>query len=207
MKKSLLLAAALVCGISLQAQTVITAPEGLETATWNVEAQSLEADNTTWTPVNYTCEVGIDGKNIYIQGLSQRYPDAWVKGILSGNVLLIEAGQQVGEFRTSSGATYDIYFSGYNPDDTSYSVINAEWEFNPNTNVITGDYFATTADLTSLIALDVLGNITITGPADGIEQIYAPSATGMTYNVAGQRMLPAYGNGIVIRDGKKMVIR
>lgn len=191
----------------LHAQTFTEVPADLTTTTWDVEAVALESDNVTETPISYKCQVGILDDKIYIQGLAQRFPDAWVMGTVDNYTLTIEAGQELGKFTSSNGGKYDIYFSGYLGDNNT-TIIDAKWEYDSYNQAIYGDYFVTTAQLSSILALDVLSNISLYGPLDeeGIHSVIAPAADGAAYTLSGQRMAPVYGHaasGIVIQNGRK----
>lgn len=203
MKKTLLFVATLVCSTLANAQSVVNVPEGLTTETWEVEALSLASDNSQWDEVSYTCEVGTAGDKIYIKGLAERFPDAWIEGSISGNTLTISAGQNLGVFTSSSGRNFDIYFSGF--DGESTNVIDAQWTYDTKNRSISGDYFVTTAQLSSIYALDVLSEIFLVGPKqNGVNSVMAGADDNAAFNLAGQRLLPSYSTkGITILNGRK----
>lgn len=204
MTKTLLLSAAFACGMMAQAQTVVTIPEDVETTTWEATLQSLDGDNVNWTDMAYTVEVGIDGDELYIQGLCPRFPDAWVVGAIEGNDLIITAGQKLGVFKSSNGGTYDIYFSGY--DGSSTNITEAVWQYDAKANAIYGDYFVSTADLRSLYALDVMQTIVLQGPElNGLHTVKAEKTTE-TYDLSGKRLGNLWNaTGIKIENGRKVI--
>lgn len=207
MTKTLLFAAAIACGTIAHAQSITTIPTDLTTETWEVEAQSLASDNATWNQLNYTCQVGFADDKVYIQGLADRFPEAWIEGTISDGALTISAGQELGVFKSSTGSLYDIYFSGY--DGQTTAIVDAEWEYDSANRSIYGDYFVTTAQLTSIYALDAIAEINIIGPQqDGIGTVIAPTSVATAYNFAGQPLHHSASGaekGIVITNGRKTI--
>lgn len=205
MTKTLLLSAAFCCGMLAQAQQFTEVPFELETTTWDATAQSLGSDNVTVTDLDYTVEVGVLDDEVYIQGLCPRFPEAWVVGVIEGIDLIIAPGQKLGTFKSSSGGTYPIYFSGY--DGSSTAVVEAAWQYDGDAHEIYGDAFVTTADLSSILALDVISNIVLKGPEDlGVTSVTTKDQKTATYNLAGQRIMNGWWNGgIRIENGKKVI--
>ena len=75
---------------------LVTLPSGAVTEYWVM--------NGTFTVPGYGTEqewmavgVYIDGNDIYVQGLSYYFPDAWLKGTISGGTATFPSGQFVGE--------------------------------------------------------------------------------------------------------------
>ena len=81
----------------------VTPPASLVTETWNFAATFR--NNSGNTSVKREIQVGIDGSDIYIQGVSYYIEDAWIKGTLSGNTITFTMPQYYGNY---SG--YDMYF-------------------------------------------------------------------------------------------------
>ncbi len=78
-------------------ETPVEAPEGLVTQDYQFKASSLLYDNegnyTGSEPVSYLVKVGFSGNNVYIQGLCEDLPEAWVKGTLNDDEVTFENGQ------------------------------------------------------------------------------------------------------------------
>ena len=87
--------------------TPLTPPAGLETEEWIVTKQAYKSTSTK-------ANVGIDGSNIYIQGLFSYLPDAWIKGTISGTTATFEGAQFIGSI-----GSYDLYVIGGDPSDAS----------------------------------------------------------------------------------------
>lgn len=87
--------------------TPLTPPAGLETEEWIVTKQAYKSTSTK-------ANVGIDGSNIYIQGLFSYLPDAWIKGTISGTTATFEGAQFIGSI-----GSYDLYVFGGDPANAS----------------------------------------------------------------------------------------
>ena len=80
----------------------VTAPEDLQTEEWNFTF-SNDGGPRTGKVVN----AGIQGNDLYIQGISELIPDAWVKGVINGDKVTFEQNQYMG-----TGEGYLIFMKG-----------------------------------------------------------------------------------------------
>lgn len=113
MKKILLLAIVSVCcAASAMAQaftpTPVTPPDGLTTTTMSANVTSESWNYTFDTEV----QVGIVGNEMYIQGLTLDFPDAWIKGSIEGDDITFAQGQFIDYFG-EEGYSYELYACGY----------------------------------------------------------------------------------------------
>lgn len=76
--------------------TVITPPDGMETAEW-VFSDSYGSSSAT---------VGFSGDEVYVKGMTTTMPEAWVKGIVSGDKVTFPSGQYL-------GVDNEIYYLSY----------------------------------------------------------------------------------------------
>lgn len=70
--------------------------------------------------------VGFDGNDVYIQGLSEWLPEAWVKGTLSGNgkTVTIPSGQYLGKYEMELFGVSDyLFISAANSETEEYEDI------------------------------------------------------------------------------------
>lgn len=72
---------------------LIQAPEGLETSEFVVTAMSYAA----MANITYKAQVGIDGNEMYIKGLFEQLPEAWVKGTIEGDQVTFAPDQYMGK--------------------------------------------------------------------------------------------------------------
>ena len=98
-----------------QTTETVTPPEDLQTAEYALQAQSYNYGYTT--AVTKSLMIGIDGTTVYLQGLCEYLPQAWIKGTLDGNTMTLAAGQYFGEAPGEDDNTYPLYFGG-TTDDT-----------------------------------------------------------------------------------------
>lgn len=84
----------------------VTPPAGLETETWYASGHTY-SQNAGQVAFESTIKVGFDGSDVYLQGVFSRFPDAWMKGTISGSTVTFAGLQVQGDY---SG--YTIYATG-----------------------------------------------------------------------------------------------
>ena len=82
-------------GSTPEEPTVVTLPEGVNAVDYTMTATTLK--NYNRVDVNRVVKVGVDGVDVYIQGLAECLPEAWVKGVLTGTDVVFEGGQLLGD--------------------------------------------------------------------------------------------------------------
>ena len=97
----------------------VTPPAGLETRQWAMIVP-VEGEYVAGKPVN----VGFDGDDVYVQGFSNMFPDAWVKGSVSDNnsKIIFPSRQYLGANEMSN--TFGYFYGA-----TEEEVYNEEWDF------------------------------------------------------------------------------
>ncbi len=90
----------------------ITPPEGLQTETWYTIGE--EDGESTFGEVN----LGIDGSDVYIQGIFEEFPETWVKGTIDGTTVTFEGLQYQGLY----SSTYKIYAVGATNDLENFTM-------------------------------------------------------------------------------------
>ena len=115
---------------------VVTPPTDLETSEWIFIATDLDDGNSHSYPVN----VGFDGDDVYIQGICDQYlPEAWIKGTRSGDQVVFETDQYLGQYWG-----YDFYFVGFSLNNTN-GIGDVVMTMNADENKLTSDdYFLVT---------------------------------------------------------------
>ena len=90
--------------------TPVVAPENLVTAEYSLKAYDSKEE------VFYcSVQVGFDGTDVYIQGLSSYLPESWIKGSLSENTVTFPGSQYIG-----SVGDYD-FFLNYEGEDVVFT--------------------------------------------------------------------------------------
>ncbi len=85
--------------------TLVELPEGLETETWIFSG----TDYFDKTLAARSVKIAFDVDTVYVQGLSENVPNAWVKGVSEGDQVTFASGQYLGAVRGQ-----DVWFIGYN---------------------------------------------------------------------------------------------
>ena len=99
--------------------TTVTVPEGLQTETYKVTGFSFY----DYAEVAYEVQVGIDGNDVYVQGLFRLLPEAWIKGRMLRSKITFVKDQYLGEaevFDYYDGTSLGMYpiWMGYQNGST-----------------------------------------------------------------------------------------
>ncbi len=87
----------------------VTPPAGLQTETWYTRGHYYEGSSV---PFRGQVNLGLNGNDVYLQGLFAGYPDAWMHGVINDGIVTFDGMQVLGEL---DGQT--IYAVGYNGDN------------------------------------------------------------------------------------------
>ena len=109
-------------GSGEQKPVTVTPPEGMRTSVYELTATRIWMDAEGWMsePVSCNLRLGVSGNDVYMQGLCQSLPDAWIKGKrnVSDGELTFPSGQYYG----SPATAYDLYFAA-----ADYPTTNPTW--------------------------------------------------------------------------------
>lgn len=96
-----------------------TAPDPLPapdivTTEWLFKSQAYDSDSGEFVDYNLHVNVGIAGTDVFVQGISEDLPNAWIKGTLdpATNKVTFPTGQYLGQAGYLFWV-YDYYFAGY----------------------------------------------------------------------------------------------
>lgn len=165
--------------------TPVVAPDGLETETYSMMGFSYY----TFGQVKHDVEVGFDGNDVYVKGLFEQVPDAWVKGVKNGETVTFAQGQYIGNveaFDTYDGSslgffdTWLVYSSGME----SYE--DLVLKYNEETGVMSdlagGYLFLATDD--EFNALDAIKSLTLSPSAgEASTDLVTPPASAEQFDV------------------------
>ena len=116
----------------------VTAPAGIETEVYSLSAPGYSGS---------LCNVGFDGNDIYVQGLYEAMPDAWVKGTVSGDKVTFSNGQYIGPDMSMGLHQYLVSATVEQVWDDYYGEFYDEYTLADQDIVF--DYDATTKSLTN----------------------------------------------------------
>lgn len=103
--------------IAMAASTeLVTPPAGLAAETWTLRANEVSSPKNP-VVVKHDVAVGFDGDDVYIQGIFEGYPKAWVHGKVKGKEVTFSTYQCVGEYIPG----YPAWFAGPNLGDATMS--------------------------------------------------------------------------------------
>ena len=91
------------------ADELVDVPEGLTTEVYKFKGAEYQGGE-----LNYNTRIGIDGNDVYIQGILADMPEAWIKGTRNRNSITFESGQYLGIL-----ANKPVYMMAVNRMNTS----------------------------------------------------------------------------------------
>lgn len=151
---------------------LVVLPEGLVTEDYALDVRGYVAGQEDWEDekIYQTVQVGFDGTDVYIQGLSYWVPEAYVKGTLQDGQIVVPNCQYMGE----DDYGYKNYFMSYvwSEEDVNYVPSDyALFYYDVETRSIVMDeeyMYAETDDPTSDILYDYWYSVTLT-PGEAVE--------------------------------------
>ncbi|MBQ9645911.1 MAG: hypothetical protein IJV24_06110 [Prevotella sp.] len=145
---------------------VVEAPAGLQTSEYVVKATSVEynADGSVagMTPQQWNVRLGRQGSDVYLQGLFEGMPLAWVKGTLDDDELTLKQGQYYGSHPQLKSMKF--YFAGMYFGELADMVM----QYDRATDTYAGGsyYMLVNSSKTELAPYNVYVGVTITRVAD-----------------------------------------
>ena len=170
---------------ALNLPDVVTPPEGIETATWYYNGYNA------YGSVEGEVQVAFDGSDIYLQGLYSSMPEAWVKGVISGDKATFETGQFLGLYYS----TTEVYFLGADADNNVKDVV---FDYDAdNGRLMTTDFAVFSSDGTLNNIMDYFMDLEITRDMPAApEAIVAPEGLETTeYAFVADEMQTDYETG------------
>ncbi len=125
----------------------VTVPEGLETEQyyWSANAGEYKPNfDTGEIDIVYTeyikkVNIGFDGNNVYVQGLCEDLPQAWVKGTLSGNTVTFATGQYFGNDESDTDNIYKHPHYLVGKSDINGTICDVVFSFDATARRFTND--------------------------------------------------------------------
>ena len=105
-------------------EQLVTPPAGVTQEDWHTEGLFCVYSNGFFARRNKNVKVAFDGSDVYIKGLSNRFPDAWVKGTLVDGQAVFPSGQYVGENENGKR-----YMNGTTQDSEGYFIYEDTYAF------------------------------------------------------------------------------
>lgn len=156
-------------------ESLVVPPEGIHLEDYSFSASVVTYDknnNIVETPTTFGVKVGFDGDDVYIKGVCQLMPEAWVKGSYANGKLTIPANQYVG-----SAENTEVFLTGFpvNPTDVM-DLEDIIFDYDSDEKLFSGgtkQYLLVNASKVRVYYFTELLNVTITRLA---EQSVKPGA-------------------------------
>ncbi len=101
---------------------LVALPTGAEYTGWYMNGVSVSKDGET--PItNQNVNVALFGNDIYVQGISASFPNAWVKGTIDGTTVKFDKFQYVGAYGSN-----DCWFVGVDPVEETMKDATATYD-------------------------------------------------------------------------------
>lgn len=144
---------------------LVTLPTGAEYTGWYMNGTSLSSDSET--PIkNRSVNVSVFGNEIYVQGISESFPTAWVKGTIDGTTVKFDKFQYVGQY-----SSYDCWFIGVGIEGENAVIKDAVATYDAEAKTITFvDDVLINADAFKISYLNWFANLVISAEKTVIEE-------------------------------------
>ncbi len=106
-------------------EQLVTPPAGVTQEDWHTEGLFCVYSNGYFARRNKNVKVAFYGNDIYVKGLSNIFPDAWVKGTFANGQAVFASGQYVGEIEDDK----KVYMNGTTTDSENYFVCEDTYAF------------------------------------------------------------------------------
>lgn len=183
---------------------LITPPADVQTVPFVVTAH----DYSFGAPEDvdsYEVQMAFTEDGVYIKGIYTEMPEAWVRGSFDGETLVLPAMQYLGKWYNS----IDCWLTA--SEDEVIADVVLKYDATIGGFVLTKGqyiYFNDKFDEVSPMALNILGDVVLTGELpEGIRSttVVAPATTSV-YDLWGRCSSSAAAKGVLIRNGKKVVL-
>ena len=188
--------------LSKYPDALIEAPEGLEAESYYFKYKTYN-ENNVLREVERVVKVGFSGNDVYIQGLWEYLPEAWITGHLADGKLVLDLPQYMGVYEDEYVGKYPIYLIGFD-NSTGKVETTVTLDYNPGTHVFGGAStpFGVGINKTGYLNLEDFLEATLTpvNPYDSVISIVADGVHAQEYfDLQGRRIAdPSSAQGIVI---------
>lgn len=132
----------------------VTPPDGLATNTYQLRGRHPYSD----IPTDYTLRIGYDGNEVYVQGFYPAFPNAWVKGTITGTKAEFVTPQYIGNYH----GLYNMYVAGVDPNSESLCTLTMDYNATSHTYTLSGgQWFIVQAGETDVMPMMLLDKVTI----------------------------------------------
>ena len=136
-------------------ETPLTPPDNIPIETWYMN--TAINDGMEWEPYFSIVNVGIDGEDFWLQGITDLLPNAWIKGHIHGNTVTFENPQLLGAYEDL------LYFKAadYNPVTGATTQKDMVMTFDGENSLYTYDYVFITINKANLTYVNYYQGLSI----------------------------------------------
>ena len=142
----------------------LTPPADMEMETYYMT--TAINDGYAWEPYRATVNVGFYGNEVWLQGISEYLPKAWIKGESQGNTVTFRNPQLLG----SNDVLFYFKCAYFNPLDGSTDQKDMVLTFNDARDLTTFDYIFITVDKDQLYFVNYYQGLTLSKHPDALLQ-------------------------------------
>ncbi|MCR5270815.1 MAG: hypothetical protein K6D91_07340 [Prevotella sp.] len=191
---------------------VVEVPANLETEDYTLECQKYvepETQGEKGKMEDYAAaiKIGFNGNDVYVQGLCEDLPEAWIKGTIANGKATFATGQYFGAIELTfyeKNYSFPIYFLGIDPV-TGISDLVMDYDAQ------TGDFTSSAIIILNDYEKKVISEIDAyylpsfkKGNIDGIQEVKTENENMVIFNLNGQK-LNKVQKGLNIVNGKKIL--
>ena len=133
----------------------ITPPAGM--SVHSMYLTTAVNDGMEWEPYTAKVNVGFDGNDMWLQGISEFLPKAWIKGVREGNKIIFPNSQLLG----ANDALLYFKCAEFNPVNGNTTQKDMELKINDDGTYSTFDYVFITADKDNLYYINYYQGLTL----------------------------------------------
>lgn len=115
-----------------KSRDLVELPEGVTAEPWTIT--TLSSDTVLSTVLG---KVAIDFLDVYVQGLFESFPEAWVKGTLLGDKVIFDEYQYLGTYTSASYGTYEAWAVGLVKENNSYKTTDFVMNYDEDKGTLT----------------------------------------------------------------------
>ena len=187
--------------ISKHPDTLVQAPEDLETKEYDY-IFSTTFDGTTITEEQKRVNIGFMGDEVYIQGLWEYLPEAWVKGRLVDGKLVIDMPQYLGTYEDETNTVYPIYLDCFDRN-TGTILGQLLFDYDPATGIFSNpsEAYGVGINKTGYLNVQDIYGATLIPVSNALTDIQADAATHPVehYDLQGRRITDiSNARGVII---------
>ena len=191
----------------------VQAPEDLVTEAYIFKANMLVETGDEQEPYSEkgyetTVQVGFDGDDLYIQGISEYLPEGWIKATKNAEGLYIIPAKQYIGFFSYQDYPYDCYFAAINEE--TYELDDVALSYDSNTKSFTTEQvIVVNGSKFQYNPYEEYYNVVITkDDSTAVADVNtADNSKSIWHNLNGVRIEKPVRKGIYLHNGKKLVVK